>query len=111
MPRQVSYRGVVDHPHRAIGKLIEQGCRRDPQRARRACVGRSDEVRLLPGESARICRWDPATSVLTRLTPDEQDLYSDLVADGLGERGRLEQERIGWRRVAQRLPTLDGARM
>ncbi|KZS57744.1 hypothetical protein A4G26_15100 [Mycobacterium kansasii] len=45
----------------------------------------------------------PATSILTRLTPDEQDLYSDLVADGLGERVRLEQERIDWQWVMHRL--------
>ncbi|KZS81628.1 hypothetical protein A4G29_19005 [Mycobacterium kansasii] len=44
----------------------------------------------------------PATSILTRLTPDEQDLYSDLVADGLGERVRLEQERIDWQWAMQR---------
>lgn len=49
----------------------------------------------------------PATSVLTRLTLDEQDLYSELVGDGLGERVRLEQERIDWQWVEQRLPTGD----
>lgn len=52
-------------------------------------------------------RWGtedrPAKSVLTRLTPDEFDLYSELVADGLGERVRLEQERIDWRWVEQGL--------
>ena len=46
----------------------------------------------------------PAASVLTRLTPDERDLYSELVAGGLGERVRLEQERIDWRWVEERLP-------
>ncbi|KZS68163.1 Wadjet anti-phage system protein JetD domain-containing protein [Mycobacterium ostraviense] len=45
----------------------------------------------------------PGTSILTRLTPDEQDLYSDLVGDGLGERVRLEQERIDWQWAMQRL--------
>lgn len=52
-------------------------------------------------------RWGtedrPATSVLSRLEPDERDLYSELVADSLGDRVRLEQERIGWRWVQQRL--------
>lgn len=45
----------------------------------------------------------PASSLLTRLTPDEQDLYADLVADRLGERVRLEQERIDWAWAEQRL--------
>jgi hypothetical protein len=46
----------------------------------------------------------PAKSALTRLTVDEQDLYSDLVREGFGERVRLEQERIDWQWVEQRLP-------
>jgi hypothetical protein len=45
-------------------------------------------------------RWGaeerPTTARLGRLTPDEQDLYRDLVADRLGQRLRLEQERIDW---------------
>lgn len=45
-------------------------------------------------------RWGtedrPTASRLGRLTPDEHDLYGDLVADRLGERVRLEQERIDW---------------
>lgn len=45
----------------------------------------------------------PAKSLLTRLTSEEQDLYSELVADELGERVRLEQERIDWQWVEQRL--------
>ena len=53
-------------------------------------------------------RWGnedrPAKSVLTRLTATEQDLYTELVGDGLGERVRLEQERIDWHWVEQRLP-------
>ncbi|MCH9730475.1 MAG: hypothetical protein K0U84_12520 [Actinomycetia bacterium] len=52
-------------------------------------------------------RWGsedrPARSTLTRLTPAEHDLYVELVEDGLGERVRLEQERIDWRWVEQRL--------
>ena len=53
-------------------------------------------------------RWGsedrPATAALTRLTPDEQDLYAELVTDVLGDRVRLEQERIDWAWVQQRLP-------
>ena len=45
----------------------------------------------------------PATSSLTRLTPEEQDLYLELVAGGLGDRIRLEQERIDWNWVEGRL--------
>lgn len=52
-------------------------------------------------------RWGsedrPAKSLLTRLTPDELALYDDLVTDRLGERVRLEQERIDWSWVAARL--------
>lgn len=38
----------------------------------------------------------PAHSNLTRLTGDERELYAELVEGGLGERVRLEQERIDW---------------
>jgi hypothetical protein len=52
-------------------------------------------------------RWGseerPATSSLTRLTRVEQDLFADLVTDALGERVRLEQERVDWRWAEQRL--------
>ncbi len=52
-------------------------------------------------------RWGtehrPARSMLTRLSPEERDLYAELVGDGLGERVRLEQERIDWEWVEQRL--------
>jgi hypothetical protein len=52
-------------------------------------------------------RWGredrPARSTLTHLTPAEHDLYVELVEDGLGERVRLEQERIDWQWVGQRL--------
>lgn len=45
----------------------------------------------------------PAVSALTRLTRDEHDLYRDLVEDRLGVKVRLEQERIDWAWVADRL--------
>lgn len=38
----------------------------------------------------------PPAAALTRLDPAEQDLYRDLIEDRLGERVRLEQERIDW---------------
>ena len=57
-------------------------------------------------------RWGsedrPARSVLTRLSVEEGDLYAELVGDGLGERVRLEQERIDWGWVALRLATGPG---
>lgn len=53
-------------------------------------------------------RWgaepSPTTAGLDRLTTEEAGLYSDLVADRLGDRLRLEQERIDWAWVRQRLP-------
>ena len=52
-------------------------------------------------------RWGdedrPTKAALVRLTPEELDLYADLVTDSLGERVRLEQERIDWRWVQDRL--------
>lgn len=45
----------------------------------------------------------PAKSLLRRLRPAEQDLYSDLVSDVLGERIRLEQERVDWAWASARL--------
>ncbi|CCK62959.1 Wadjet anti-phage system protein JetD domain-containing protein [Mycobacterium canetti] len=63
-----------------------------------------DRETLLAHRDRWVTEDRPAKSVLTRLTPDEQDLYSELVGDGLGERVRLEQERIDWHWVEQRLP-------
>ena len=39
----------------------------------------------------------------TRLTADEYRLYSELVEGGLGDGVRLEQERVDWSWVEQRL--------
>lgn len=44
-----------------------------------------------------------ATSVLTRLTSDEHSLYRELVEAALGDRVRLEQERIDWGWAEKRL--------
>lgn len=48
----------------------------------------------------------PARSALTRLTVDELGLYTDLVEAALGDRVRLEQERIDWNWVEQQLRSL-----
>jgi hypothetical protein len=45
----------------------------------------------------------PSTAVLDRLTPDELDLYRDLVEDAFGESVRLEQERVGFAAVREAL--------
>jgi hypothetical protein len=63
-----------------------------------------DRETLLAHRDRWVSEDRPARSVLTRLTPGEQDLYSELVGDGLGERVRLEQERIDWDWVELRLP-------
>lgn len=69
-----------------------------------------DRDTLLAHRDRWVIEDRPATSALTRLTPDEQDLYADLVADGLGERVRLEQERIDWGWVRERFsPSSDRA--
>ena len=48
-------------------------------------------------------KMNPTKSALTRLTQAEHCLYRELVADGFGERIRLEQERIDWDWVQHRL--------
>ncbi|MDP3893084.1 DUF2220 domain-containing protein, partial [Nocardioides sp.] len=52
-------------------------------------------------------RWGgeerPTKASLPRLTPEELAVYTDLVTDALGERVRLEQERIDWVWVQDRL--------
>ncbi|GAC1608949.1 MAG: hypothetical protein NVS3B26_08030 [Mycobacteriales bacterium] len=45
----------------------------------------------------------PTKSVLTRLSTNEHSLYRELVTDGFGERIRLDQERIDWPWVQDRL--------
>ncbi|MBX9641860.1 MAG: hypothetical protein K2X97_19705 [Mycobacteriaceae bacterium] len=73
-----------------------------------ACSVLMDRETLLAHRERWVTEDSPARSVLTRLTPDEQDLYSDLVSDGFGARVRLEQERIDWRWVEHRLPVVHG---
>jgi hypothetical protein len=62
-----------------------------------------DRETLLAHRDRWVTEDRSAKSILTRLTPDEHDLYVELVEDWLGERVRLEQERIDWRWVEQRL--------
>ncbi len=53
-------------------------------------------------------RWgqepSPTHAALPRLTPEESALYEELVSDHLGERVRLEQERIDWAWAGERVP-------
>jgi hypothetical protein len=58
---------------------------------------------LLAHRDRWVAEASPATSRLNRLTGEEQALYQDLVTDQLGERVRLEQERIAWNWVAGQL--------
>lgn len=70
-----------------------------------------DRDTLLAHRDRWVTEDHPAKSVLTRLTPDEYDLYSKLVGDVLGERVRLEQERVDWHWVEQRLPAAQRGRI
>ncbi len=67
------------------------------------CSVLMDRETLLVHRDRWVTEDRPATSVLTRLTPDERGLYNDLVEAGLGDRVRLEQERIDWCWAEQRL--------
>jgi hypothetical protein len=49
----------------------------------------------------------PNATALTRLTPEEAALYEDLAADRLGDRVRLEQERVGFGSVERAIRELD----
>ena len=62
-----------------------------------------DRESLLAHRDRWVTEERPARSRLTRLTDVEGELYDDLVTDRLGERVRLEQERIDWEWVRERL--------
>ncbi|MGU3499453.1 Wadjet anti-phage system protein JetD domain-containing protein [Mycobacterium sp. C31M] len=62
-----------------------------------------DRETLLAHQDRWVTEDRPARSALTRLTPSELALYTDVVEDRLAERVRLEQERIDWRWVEDRL--------
>jgi hypothetical protein len=55
-------------------------------------------------------RWvtepTPTASRLTRLTPDERALYEDLISDRFAVNVRLEQDRIDWAWVTERLSAI-----
>ncbi len=62
-----------------------------------------DRETLLAHRDRWVVEASPAAARLDRLSNDEQALYQDLVTDRLGERIRLEQERIAWNWVTERL--------
>jgi hypothetical protein len=63
-----------------------------------------DRDTLLAHRARWVAEASPTVARLHRLTAEEQGLYQDLVTDRFGERIRLEQERIDWDWVAERLP-------
>jgi hypothetical protein len=48
----------------------------------------------------------PSRAVLSRLAPDEQALFDDLVSDRLGGKVRLEQERVAYALLEETLKTI-----
>jgi hypothetical protein len=64
-----------------------------------------DRETLLAHRDRWVTEDRPTAASLTHLTPSELDLYADLVRDALGDRLRLEQERIDWSWATPRLPT------
>lgn len=60
-----------------------------------ACSLLMDRETLLAHRSLWIHEAEPHTKRLDRLTTDELAVYDDLRSNGLGDRVRLEQERIG----------------
>ena len=63
-----------------------------------------DRDTLLAHRDRWVLEASPTAARLNRLTVDEEALYHDLITDRLGRRIRLEQERIDWAWVAERLP-------
>jgi hypothetical protein len=62
-----------------------------------------DTETLLEHRDRWVCEDRPTTSALTHLTPGELGVYQDLVEGRLGDRVRLEQERIDWPWAIERL--------
>ena len=48
----------------------------------------------------------PSRAALSRLDPDERALFDDLVHDRLGEKVRLEQERVSYAALERNLKTI-----
>ncbi|MCW2817205.1 MAG: hypothetical protein JWN84_4660 [Nocardioides sp.] len=67
-----------------------------------------DRGTLLAHRDRWVSEDRPAKSSLRRLGVAEHDLYSDLVGDVLGERVRLEQERVDWEWATARLANAVG---
>ena len=63
-----------------------------------------DRDTLLAHRDRWVVEASPTAARLNRLTVEEEALYHDLITDRLGRRIRLEQERIDWAWVAERLP-------
>jgi hypothetical protein len=63
-----------------------------------------DRETLLAHRERWVVEGTPTSARLDRLDPVEADLYDDLVADRLGMRVRLEQERVDWSWARDRLP-------
>ncbi|GAB4564730.1 MAG: DUF3322 and DUF2220 domain-containing protein [Geothermobacteraceae bacterium] len=65
-----------------------------------------DRQTLLCHKELWVAEVRPETAELSRLTPEEHELYDQLRRDHWGERVRLEQERIGFKFVKERLSRL-----
>lgn len=65
-----------------------------------------DRATLIAHRDRWVVEDRPARSILPRLSPEEQRLYRELVEDSLGDRVRLEQERIDWGWVEGRLKAI-----
>jgi hypothetical protein len=63
-----------------------------------------DRETLLEHRERWVTEPTPTSARLARLDSDESALYADLVSDLLGDAVRLEQERVDWRWVRERLP-------
>lgn len=63
-----------------------------------------DRETLLAHRDRWVPERSPTRARLDRLTAEERELFGDLVSDRLGDRVRLEQERVDWEWAVQRLP-------
>lgn len=63
-----------------------------------------DRETLLAHRERWVVEATPTSARLNRLDPVEANLYDDMVADRLGPRVRLEQERVDWSWAQDRLP-------
>lgn len=62
-----------------------------------------DRSTLLEHRGRWVREERPTKAALARLTAQERSLYDELVTDALGEKVRLEQERIDWEWASERL--------